>query len=250
MRGVMPGGFEEVFEPVLICRLDLPDFSLGPGYNGGSGDGYLIYKFAEYSLDSDRLELRRGADLVAVEPQVLDLLQYIIRNRERVVSKDDLIEHVWNGRIVSDSTLTSRITAARQAVGDSGKEQRLIRTFSRKGLRFVGDVREQQRSEQSDSPARADAPAENDATRAAAIAPGSPERRQITIMVCDVIGSAVSTRLDPEDLRDVLAACHRRVREVIEQHDGFIAEYRTGRIVVYFGYPIAHEHDVERAVRA
>ena len=250
MRGVMPGGFDEVFETVLICRLDLPDFSLGSGYNDRSGDVYLIYKFAEYSLDSDRLELRRGADLVAVEPQVLDLLQYIIRNRERVVSKDDLIAHVWNGRIVSDSTLTSRITAARQAVGDSGKEQRLIRTFSRKGLRFVGDVREQQRSDKPDSPTRADVPVENDATRVAAVAPGSPERRQITIMVCEVIDSTVSTRLDPEDLRDVLAACHRRVREVIERYDGFIAEYRTGRIVVYFGYPIAHEHDVERAVRA
>ena len=71
-----------------------------------------------------------------------DLLLYLIRNRERVVSKDDLIAHVWNGRIVSDSTLTSRITSARQAIGDSGEQQRLIRTIARKGLRFVGEVRE------------------------------------------------------------------------------------------------------------
>ena len=102
----------------------------------------MIYKFENYSLDVDRQELRHGADLVDVEPQVLDLLQYLIRNRERVVSKDDLIAHVWNGRIVSDSTLTSRITAARQAVGDSGDDQRLIRTIARKGIRFVGEVRE------------------------------------------------------------------------------------------------------------
>jgi len=104
----------------------------------------LIYNFENYSLDVDRQELRREAELVAVEPQVLDLLHYLIRNRERVVSKDDLIAHVWNGRIVSESTLTSRITAARQAVGDSGENQRLIRTIARKGIRFVGEVRESQ----------------------------------------------------------------------------------------------------------
>jgi adenylate cyclase len=103
----------------------------------------LIYQFEDYRLDGDRQELRRGTARVDVEPQVLDLLQYIIRNRERVVSKDDLIEHVWHGRIVSDSTLTSRITTARQAIGDSGDQQRLIRTIARKGIRFVGEVREQ-----------------------------------------------------------------------------------------------------------
>ena len=107
---------------------------------------HLIYQFADYSLDVERQELRRGAELVDVEPQVLDLLQYLIRNRERVVSKDDLIEHVWHGRILSESTLTSRITAARQAIGDSGDQQRLIRTVARKGIRFVGEVRGDQSS--------------------------------------------------------------------------------------------------------
>lgn len=106
----------------------------------------MIYIFGNCFLDVDRQELRRGGDLVAVEPQVLDLLQYLIRNGDRVVSKDDLIANVWNGRIVSDSTLTSRISAARQAVGDSGDSQRLIRTIARKGLRFVGEVREDQSS--------------------------------------------------------------------------------------------------------
>src|SRR5262245_53945693 len=105
------------------------------------GGNLLIYQFEDYSLDVERQELRRGTELVDVEPQVLDLLQYLIRNRERVVSKDDLIEHVWHGRIVSESTLTSRITAARQAIGDSGDQQRLIRTIARKGIRFVGEVR-------------------------------------------------------------------------------------------------------------
>ena len=100
----------------------------------------LIYHFENYSFDVDRQELRREAELVSIEPQVLDLLHYFIRNRERVVSKDDLIANVWNGRIVSESTLTSRITSARQAIGDSGEQQRLIRTIPRKGLRFIGEI--------------------------------------------------------------------------------------------------------------
>jgi TolB-like protein len=95
-------------------------------------------------LDVDRRELRRGGDLVNVEPQVFDLLVFLVENHERVVSKDDLIKGVWDGRIVSESTLTSRITAARKAIGDSGEEQRLIRTVPRKGVRFVGQVRREQ----------------------------------------------------------------------------------------------------------
>jgi len=101
------------------------------------------FLFAGYTLDTDRRELSRGAEPIAVEPQVFDLLTYLVENRERVVTKDDLIASVWGGRIVSDSTLTSRINAARKAVGDSGDSQMLIRTIARKGLRFIGDVRVQ-----------------------------------------------------------------------------------------------------------
>jgi TolB-like protein/DNA-binding winged helix-turn-helix (wHTH) protein len=101
--------------------------------------------FGDHRLDVGRRELRRGAELIAVEPQVFDLLVYLVRNRDRVVSKDDLLATVWGGRIVSESTLTSRINAVRKAVGDSGEAQRLIRTVPRKGIRFVGVVREEQK---------------------------------------------------------------------------------------------------------
>jgi len=101
--------------------------------------------FGEHHLDIDRRELRRDAELIAIEPQVFDLLVYLIRNRDRVVSKDDLIASVWGGRIVSESTLTSHIHAARKAIGDTGETQRLIRTLPRKGFRFVGDVQDVQR---------------------------------------------------------------------------------------------------------
>lgn len=106
----------------------------------------MRYVFEDYILDSDRRELRHGSALVALAPQAFDLLEYLIRNRERVVSKDDLFASIWDGRIVSESALTTRINAARSAINDTGQEQRLIRTLPRKGVRFVGTVREDMKS--------------------------------------------------------------------------------------------------------
>jgi pimeloyl-ACP methyl ester carboxylesterase/DNA-binding winged helix-turn-helix (wHTH) protein len=100
----------------------------------------LQIAFDDCLLDTDRRELRRGSRLVAIEPQVFDILVYLVENRDRVVSKDDLIASVWRGRVVSDSTMDSRINAVRKAVGDSGGEQRLVRTMARKGFRFVGEL--------------------------------------------------------------------------------------------------------------
>ncbi|WJR81068.1 winged helix-turn-helix domain-containing tetratricopeptide repeat protein [Bradyrhizobium sp. NP1] len=100
----------------------------------------MQFTFGDHALDTDKRELRRSGEPIAVEPQVFDLLIYLIQNRDRVVSKDDLFAEVWGGRIVADSTLATRINAARKAIGDSGNEQRLIRTIARRGVRFVGDV--------------------------------------------------------------------------------------------------------------
>ena len=106
------------------------------------GTSKLVFLFEDYSLDRDRRELRRGPSLVPVEPQVFDLLLFLITSRDRVVSRDDLLGSVWGGRTVSESTLATRINAARRAVGDTGEQQRLIRTLHRKGFRFIGVVRE------------------------------------------------------------------------------------------------------------
>ena len=100
----------------------------------------MHYLFDGYALDTERRELRRGSELIAMGPQVFDLLTYLVQNSERVVSKDNLLEAIWRGRLVSESTLTSHINLARKAIGDRGADQRLIRTIARKGFRFVGDV--------------------------------------------------------------------------------------------------------------
>jgi TolB-like protein len=105
----------------------------------------LLFLFEEYVLDSDRRELRRGQALLSMQPQVFDLLVFLVINRDRVVSKDDLLASVWRGRIVSESTLASRINAVRRVIGDNGERQRLLRTIIGKGVRFVGAVREVQK---------------------------------------------------------------------------------------------------------
>ena len=99
----------------------------------------MRYLFEDYALDTDRRELRRGGTPVAIEPQVFDLLAYLVQHGDRVVTKDDLFTAVWKGRFVSESALTTRINAARTALGDDGKAQRLLRTLRGRGVRFVGD---------------------------------------------------------------------------------------------------------------
>jgi TolB-like protein len=100
----------------------------------------VVLAFSDYRLDIARRELRCGDARIALEPKAFDLLAYLVRHRDRVVSKTELLDAVWDGRIVSESALTTRINAVRRGLGDDGATQRLIRTFTRKGVRFVGQV--------------------------------------------------------------------------------------------------------------
>jgi adenylate cyclase len=102
----------------------------------------LNFRFVDFEINVARQELRRAGAIVHIEPQVFDLLVHLIRNRDRIVSKDELIDVIWQGRIVSEATLSSRISAARRALGDSGNDQSFIRTLHKRGFRFVGDVDE------------------------------------------------------------------------------------------------------------
>ncbi|HEY1260170.1 MAG TPA: winged helix-turn-helix domain-containing protein [Stellaceae bacterium] len=100
----------------------------------------MVLAFGDCRLDLERRELRRDGRPIELEPKAFDLLAYLVQNRNRVVSKEDLLQAVWDGRIVSEAALTTRINAVRRALGDDGKAQRLVRTFNRKGVRFVGEV--------------------------------------------------------------------------------------------------------------
>ncbi len=190
----------------------------------------MLYSFEDFTLDAARRELRRSGALIALQPQVFDLLEYSIRNRERVVSKDDLLAAVWKGRIVSESTLSTRINAARSAIGDSGEEQRLIRTAHGKGIRFVGAVREVNNPAEICRSSDLSQGATGRASRQPA--PLSAERRQLTVMSCNLAeATALAARLDPEDLRDLMAAYRRAVVEIVARFEGFVAR-RSGRRII------------------
>jgi DNA-binding winged helix-turn-helix (wHTH) protein len=227
------------------------------------------FMFGEYFLDVDRRELRRGHALVRLAPQVFDVLLYLLHNRDRVVTKDDLLQAVWGGRIVSESALTTRLNAARKAIGDSGEEQQLIRTLPRRGFRFIGRVAEGdrifERQEQTtvgiasaldraresvgldQSAESSDQLKASDARLPIAI---SAERRQLTVMSCNLAGAAaLASRLDPEDLRDLFAAYRHAVAKTAGRFEGFVAKHSGGGISIYFGYLRAHEDDAERAIR-
>ena len=225
----------------------------------------MLYLFENCSLDSDRRELRRAGTLVAVEPQVFDVLHNLIRNREHVVSKSALLADVWQGRVVSDATLSSRINSARSAVGDNGEQQRLIRTVHSKGFRFVGTVVEgaeafidaapQQREVvASDAPAARGVSEPALAEKHFAELPpasrfgGGAERRQMTVMLVGT--TLLSAHLDPEELYATVNAHHRRVRDIVGSLGGYVAKHTADTLMAYFGYPQAQEDDPERAIRA
>lgn len=99
------------------------------------------FSFNGYEIDAARFELRREGTRVPVEPQVLSLILLLVANRERMMTKDELIERIWDGRIVSESAVAARIKAARKALGDDGTRQGVIRTIHARGFRWVQDVR-------------------------------------------------------------------------------------------------------------
>ena len=97
----------------------------------------MKYRFAEFEIDLSQQELRRLGEPIHIEPQVFDLIVHLVRNHDRIVSKDELIETIWNGRIISEAALSSRINGARRALGDNGNDQAFIRTLHKRGFRFV-----------------------------------------------------------------------------------------------------------------
>src|SRR5580765_4714268 len=103
-------------------------------------DVVLKYQFTDFEIDLSQQELRRLGKAVHIEPQVFDLIVHLVRNHDRIVSKDELIETIWNGRIISEAALSSRINSARRALGDNGTDQVFIRTLHKRGFRFVGHV--------------------------------------------------------------------------------------------------------------
>lgn len=208
--------------------------------------GEKVFSFQGFTLDLKRGALRHGDREIELRPKSFAVLRYLVENAGRLVSKDELIRAIWPNVIVTDESLTRCVSDIRLALRDA--EQRIIKTAPRRGYLLVAPVSE---AKARYSPTAMVAPLGEGGPDRARSEKRPAERRQLTVLACDILGlAALSTRLDPEDLSAATAACHHCCAEIIERHHGYIASYLADGVLAYFGYPEAHEHDAENAVRA
>lgn len=185
--------------------------------------------FEDCVLDLDRRELCRRSAVVAMAPQVFDLLVYLVENRERVVSRDDLLAAVWNGRIVSESTIASHINALRKAVGDNGQEQRVIRTIARNGFRFVAAIKATTLPDEFNVAGDAPAIAATAAVTATDIALALPGRPSIAVLpFVNLSGDQEQDYFADGVVEDIIAALSRhRWLFVVARNSSFTYKSRA-----------------------
>jgi class 3 adenylate cyclase len=176
------------------------------------------------------------------------VLHYLVTHPDRLVTKDELLDAVWPETSVTDAVLRVAIGALRKVLGDTARTPRFIATVPRRGYRFLALAEEYIEEASVPVPALVH---QHLAPSIDTLPSPEMERRRLTVLFCDLVGStALSTHLDPEDLREVVCAYHQTCVEVMQRFDGYIAPYLGDGVLVYFGYPAAHEDDAQRAVRA
>jgi DNA-binding winged helix-turn-helix (wHTH) protein/tetratricopeptide (TPR) repeat protein len=240
----------------------------------------MLYVIGDYTLDTRRYELRRAGELIALRPKVFHVLAYLIEHRDRVVPKQELFEHLWPERFVSDVTLDSCITEARRALGDDGRTQHTIQTRRGHGYRFVAVVDTQSRvttvsqapsvpltshasseqvQEQSEAqvtpvstrPGARREPTTSSPASSSLHQPLHGERKQVTVLACTLAhASVLATRLELEAWYTLMHRFFALAREVIQHYEGTIQHFGDGGFVAFFGMPIAHEDHAQRAVLA
>src|SRR5215831_15299634 len=247
-----------------------------------AGRETMRYAFDDYTLDPEHYELRQAGRLVRLEPRVFDLLVYLVQHPGRTVTKEELLKQLWPNQFVTDDSLTTAVAQIRRALHDTGQAQRYIQTVRRRGYRFIASIAVLQEVEtDARRPPTADplipteqnpldqvgtgsspppvqpvppaapppAPDPLRAPRAAGPATPEAERRQMTVLVCRLVGVAERAKpLDPEELLEVAHDYQALCAEAVHRFDGYIAQDQGDRLVVYFGYPQAHEDDARRAV--
>lgn len=206
----------------------------------------MPFAFEDYVLDPARRELTGASGRITVGPQVFDLLIYLIENRDRVVSKDGMLETLWGGRIVSESTLASHINAARRAIGDNGREQRLIRTVARKGFRFVGEVKET-RSATEIGHVEAELAKSNESPMNS---PALPDKPSIAVLpFLNLSGDSGQQYFADGMVEDIIAALSRmRWLFVIARNSSFTYKGRTVD-VMQVGHELGVRYVLEGSVR-
>ena len=233
----------------------------------------LQWVFDRFRFDPHHACLWRDTEAIALPPKTFAVLHYLVTHPDRLVTKDELLDAVWPETAVTDAVLRVAIGALRKVLGDTAQTPRFIATVPRRGYRFLALVEEHTGVAPAPEPVLAGpvSPAVPQLTAPAAalpqdtpavpprqyvtpppdtLPPPEAERRRLTVLFCDLVGSTpLAEHLDPEDLREVVRAYHQTCAEVIHRFDGYIAQYLGDGVLVYFGYPVAHEDDAQRAVR-
>jgi DNA-binding winged helix-turn-helix (wHTH) protein len=230
----------------------------------------MVYRFYQYTLDPASREVRHGTHRLAVEPKVFQVLLYLLEHRDRMVPKAELLAQCWPETFVSEAALTRCLARLRKAVQPMPTAPPVIETRHRQGYRFVAEVtvlvQTPPPAPRDTAPLQAAVPAvlplSPDTLVASAHVHSAPlptptdrpaapeaERRQVTVLFCAVVDSTtLAERLDPEDFRAVMLRYHATCTAVIQRYGGHVAQYLGDGLLVYFGWPQAHEDDARRAV--
>jgi class 3 adenylate cyclase len=217
----------------------------------------MRYHFADCVLDTDQYTLCRAGQLLRVRPKAFQILIYLLLHHDRVVTKQELAEQFWPEQFITDAVVENTLKAARQAVGDSGRTQTIIQTLRGVGYRVVAAVTVDAETPAVEPPEKPleratpqETPPQGDASAMQPQA-SDAERRQLTVLFCDVVGSTtLSRQMELEDYLEIIQAYHRTCSDVIERFEGHIAQYLGDGLLAYFGYPLAHEDDAHRAIQA
>jgi class 3 adenylate cyclase len=215
--------------------------------------------FEGFCLDPANACLWRGAEAVPLPPKAFDVLHYLVTHPDRLVTKDELLDAVWPQTAVSEAVVRVAIGAVRRGLGDTMQTPRYIATVPRRGYRFlapvaasrgaVPDPTANQPSLEAPMATPATSPSADVALLPDTLPPLEAERRSLTVLCCHLVDAPMlAEHLDPEDFREVVRAYHQACADVVHRFDGYVAQYLGDGVLVYFGYPVAHEDDAQRAV--
>jgi len=217
------------------------------------------YLFGDYTLDTRRCELRHTGTLIKLRPKVFDVLLYLIAHRDRVISRQEFLEHLWPQQFIGEATLNSCIMEARQAVGDTGQAQRRIQTLHGRGYRFVAAVTEASESPPEEATRSSLTPPHAPGLQALARTEGSGtafeilegERKQVTVLYCALADArGLAARLGPEAMYRLMRAFLALAQRVVQRYAGTLMQRLSDGFVAFFGAPVAQEDHARRAVLA
>ena len=210
----------------------------------------MRYLFGDCVFDTDCHTLERQGQSIRLQPREFKMLAYLLDQRHRVVSRQELFEQIWPGQYVGKAALEGCIKQVRQAIGDSGRTQRFLKTQHGVGYRFMAPVTVE--TGVATEPQGADLVSQGSPSDSESVPlPAGPERRQLTMLSCTLADpSHCGRQLDPDDLYAVMRAFHILCTDTVQQFGGSIAQRSDHACLAYFGYPSAHDDDARRAVLA